>query len=130
MVLDINGDRLDAAFIDQAGVRRDYFTILKGVQWPVAPSAPTNLRTTATAATRIDLAFTDTATDESGFQLQRSTDSVTFTTIATLGPNVTSYSNSGLKRNRTYRYRVRAFTSGTTAVYSAFSNTLTAKTAK
>ena len=30
MVLDVNGNRLDAAFIDQAGVRRDYFTILKG----------------------------------------------------------------------------------------------------
>ncbi len=30
MVLDVNGNRLDAAFIDQAGVKRDYFTILKG----------------------------------------------------------------------------------------------------
>jgi hypothetical protein len=30
LVLDVNGNRLDAAFLDQAGVRRDYFTILKG----------------------------------------------------------------------------------------------------
>ena len=29
MVLDVNGNRLDATFIDQAGVKRDYFTILK-----------------------------------------------------------------------------------------------------
>jgi hypothetical protein len=30
MVLDVNGDRLDAAFIDSARSRRDYFTIVKG----------------------------------------------------------------------------------------------------
>jgi hypothetical protein len=30
MVLDVNGDRLDAAFIDGARNRRDYFTIVKG----------------------------------------------------------------------------------------------------
>ena len=30
LVLDVNGSRLDATFLDQAGVRRDYFTILKG----------------------------------------------------------------------------------------------------
>jgi len=30
MVLDVNGDRLDAAFIDSARTRRDYFTIVKG----------------------------------------------------------------------------------------------------
>ena len=30
LVLDVNGSRLDATFIDQAGVRRDYFTVVKG----------------------------------------------------------------------------------------------------
>ena len=102
MVLDVNGNRLDAAFIDQAGVKRDYFTILKGAAASTAPSAPTNLHATLTAATRIDLAWTDTAGDESGFEVQRSTDNVSFTTIVTRGANVTSYSDTGLKRNRTY----------------------------
>jgi hypothetical protein len=130
MVLDVNGNRLDAAFIDQAGVKRDYFTILKGAAASTAPSAPTNLHTTLTAATRIDLAWTDTAGDESGFQLQRSTDNVTFTTIVTRGANVTSYSDTGLKRNRTYYYRVRAFKTGTPTLYSAYSGTLAVKTSK
>jgi acid phosphatase type 7 len=30
MVLDVNGDRLDARFIDQTGATRDYFTVTKG----------------------------------------------------------------------------------------------------
>ncbi|MBD0324029.1 MAG: metallophosphoesterase, partial [Aldersonia sp.] len=135
MVLDVNGSRLDASFIDLTGVKRDYFTIVKGgtpppPPPPAAPTAPTNLRATGTSATRITLAWTDTAGDESGFQLQRSADNVTFTTIATPGPNVTSYSDAGLKRNRTYYYRVRAFKSGSPTLYSAFSNTLRASTGK
>ena len=130
LVLDVNGSRLDATFLDHAGVRRDYFTILKGAAAtaPSAPSAPANLRTTGLTVSQIDLAWTDTASDESGFQLQRSADNVTFTTIATRGSNVTSYSDSGLNRNRRYYYRVRAFKSGSPALYSSFSNTLAATT--
>jgi acid phosphatase type 7 len=41
MVLDVNGDQLDAAFLDSSGARRDYFTIVKGD----APlTRPRNLR--------------------------------------------------------------------------------------
>jgi hypothetical protein len=130
MVLDVNGSRLDAAFIDQAGVRRDYFTILKGAAASTAPSAPANLRVTARNRTRIDLAWTDTASDESGFELQRSIDNVTFRTVATRGANVTAYSDGGLNRNRTYYYRVRAFKSGAPTLYSAFSNTVSAATGR
>jgi hypothetical protein len=43
---------------------------------------------------------------------------------------VTSYSDTGLKRNRRYYYRVRAFRSGSPALYSPFSNTLAAATGK
>jgi acid phosphatase type 7 len=130
MVLDVNGSRLDAAFVDQAGVRRDYFTILKGAAAATAPSAPSNLRVTGRDRTRVDLAWTDTASDESGFELQRSTDNVAFTTVATRGANVTAYSDGGLKRNRTYYYRVRAFKSGAPTLYSAFSNTVSAATGR
>jgi hypothetical protein len=41
MVLDVNGPRLDAAFIDQAGVKRDYFTILKGAKPSSTPHGGT-----------------------------------------------------------------------------------------
>jgi hypothetical protein len=38
MVLDIDGDRLDARYLDNTGTRRDYFTILKGGGGNVPPS--------------------------------------------------------------------------------------------
>jgi hypothetical protein len=43
MVLDVNGSRLDATFLDQAGVKRDYFTIRKGA----APAGSTPFGGTA-----------------------------------------------------------------------------------
>jgi hypothetical protein len=30
LVLDFNGNRLDATFLDERGAKRDYFTIVKG----------------------------------------------------------------------------------------------------
>lgn len=38
MVLDVDGDRLDAQYIDNTGARRDYFTILKGGSGNALPS--------------------------------------------------------------------------------------------
>lgn len=38
VVLDVQGNRLDAAFLDNTGVRRDYFSIVKGAGAPTPPS--------------------------------------------------------------------------------------------
>jgi hypothetical protein len=53
-----------------------------------------------------------------GFTVQRSTDGTSFTTIATVSPNVDTYTDPGLGGG-TYFYRVQAFNAKTT---SAFSN--------
>ena len=45
--------------------------------------------------------------------VERSTDGVSFTLLVTLGPNVTSYSNTGLITNAQYWYRVRAINAST-----------------
>jgi hypothetical protein len=37
MVLDVSGNRLEAAFLDSSGIRRDYFTMLKGAAPASAP---------------------------------------------------------------------------------------------
>jgi hypothetical protein len=69
------------------------------------------------------LTWTDHAGNESGFIIQRSSDGVTFSTIATVGANPSSYTDGGLQRKKTYSYRVAAYNAGGT---SPWSNTATA----
>jgi hypothetical protein len=129
MALDIDDDRLDAVFLDGAGAVRDRFTILKGSAPTAAPAAPTNLAARARSATIIDLTWADNATTETGYLVERSTNGTSFSTVATLAANVTAYADTGLARNRLYYYRVRA-AAGTPPVFSAYSNTASARTPK
>ena len=59
--------------------------------------APTNLTATATSPSRVNLAWTDNATAETGYKIERSTDGVNFTQIVTLP------ANSRLHQHRTHR---------------------------
>jgi len=95
-------------------------TVTSGV-----PPAPTNLTATAVARSQIDLAWTNNATNATGIAVQRSTDNLNFTQIATLGASTTSYSNTGLARSTTYYYKMDAYNSGGA---SAYSNTASATT--
>ncbi len=89
------------------------------------PAAPSDLTATAVSSSRINLAWTDNSSNEAGFKLERSTDGVSFTQVAILTANVTSYANTLLPASTTYTYRVRAY-EGTN--HSAFSNAATAST--
>ncbi|MBI3910466.1 MAG: fibronectin type III domain-containing protein, partial [Armatimonadetes bacterium] len=82
------------------------------------PDAPTNLTATAVSASQIDLAWTDGASNEDGFKVERSTDGTSFTQIATVGVNVASYSDTGLSAATTYYYRMRAYNAGGDSAYS------------
>lgn len=48
-----------------------------------------------------------------------------FAQIATVGDGVTSYSNTGLTKNTTYRYRVRAYNAGSDSGYSNIASATT-----
>jgi Repeat of unknown function (DUF5650)/Fibronectin type III domain len=89
------------------------------------PAAPTNLVATALSSSQIGLSWTDNANNETGFQVQRSTNGVNFTAIATLGANVTTYTDNGRTPATTYYYRVGAFNASGN---SAFSNVASATT--
>lgn len=84
------------------------------------PNAPSNLIATAISASQINLAWTDNSNNEQGFKIERCQGNActNFVQIAQIGPNVTSYSNTGLARNTRYRYRVRAFNGGGNSGYS------------
>lgn len=93
------------------------------------PKAPTALAATAAGASQINLSWTDNATNETGFELERSTDGALFTKIADLGPNVTAYQHTGLTPATRYWYRVLAKNSAGKSAYSNVANATTQQVA-
>lgn len=93
------------------------------------PKAPTTLVANAASSTQINLNWTDNANDETGFELERSTDALAFTKIADLGPNVTSYQHTGLAPATRYWYRVLAKNTAGKSVYSNIANATTQEVA-
>lgn len=74
------------------------------------PAAPSGLSATAVSSSQINLAWTDNASNETGFEIDRATNS-SFTaglTTTTTGANAVSYNSGGLSASTTYYYRVRA----------------------
>jgi hypothetical protein len=91
-----------------------------------APAAPSALSATAASQTAIDLAWTDNASNESGYVVERSTSSAfTSATATSLPAGATSHQDTGLTAGTTYWYRVRAVNG---ALTSAWSNTASATT--
>lgn len=125
IILDVNGDTLDAKFLRENGEVWDYFRIVKGTGAPVLPAAPSNLAANTVSSSQINLTWTDNANNESGFRVEQSTGGTNFTQIATLGSNAVSFSVTGLSASTTYSYRVASFNS---AGNSSFSNTASATT--
>jgi subtilisin family serine protease len=95
---------------------------------PDPPSAPTNLVATASGSSQINLAWTDNATNDTGFNIERcqGTGCTDFAEIATVGADVTSFSNTGLAASTSYSYQVRARNGGG---FSDYSNVASATTA-
>ena len=91
------------------------------------PAAPTGLSAAAVARDKINLKWTDSATNEDGFAVERcsGTGCTKFSAVAYLGANTTAYGDASLKRGTAYTYRVRAYN---TAGNSAYSNTTSATT--
>jgi hypothetical protein len=85
-------------------------------------SAPADLRiTTATnngGKLKINLAWTNNATNQSGFDVERSTDGALFAQIGTTTASVTTFSDTKTASNTTYYYRVAAINAAGTGNYS------------
>lgn len=81
------------------------------------------------SSTQVNLSWVDNANNEQGFRIERcqNNNCSNFVQIAQVGANVTTFSNTGLSGNKTYRYRVRAFNA---TGNSAYSNIVTVKTPK
>ena len=77
---------------------------------PTPPAAPTGIAAVAISSSQIDLSWTDNAGNETGYEVERSTTGSDgpFGLVAALGPDATSFSNTGLAPSTEYCYRVRA----------------------
>jgi titin len=91
----------------------------------VPPPAPTNLTATAVSSGQVNLAWTDNASNEDGFRIERSTDGVTFTEVTTVAANAVSYADTSVSPAATYYYRVRAYNSAGDSDYTNVSSATT-----
>jgi Divergent InlB B-repeat domain len=80
----------------------------------------------ANAASTLNIAWQDNSNNEDGFNIERSTSaSGPFSKIATVGANITTYSNANLPEATNFCYRVNAFNASGA---SSFSNVICAVT--
>lgn len=105
----------------------DYSNTACATTQQTAPAAPSGLIAQSLNPTfQIQLNWIDGSGNEKGFVIERGTDGVNFSQIATVGANVTQYNNTGLPASTRYYYRVRAFndvgSSGYTNVADATTN--------
>ncbi|MBD2700809.1 fibronectin type III domain-containing protein [Spirosoma sp. BT702] len=82
------------------------------------PAAPARLTATAVTFSQINLQWADLSNNESRFEIERSTDGTSFTKIADVGANATSYEDKNLQPQTRYYYRIRAVNAAGSSGYS------------
>ncbi len=87
---------------------------------------PTGLSSSAVSTSQINLTWTDNATGEDGYKIERMQAGSSYTQIATTNANISTYLDSGLRDGTSYTYRVRAY--NTIPADSLYSNESTAVT--
>jgi|GEM_PF-833207 len=70
----------------------------------------------------LNLDWTDNSNNESGFEIERSTDGTNFSSLASVGANVTSYTDATVINGTTYWYRVRAYNGAGNSGYTNVAN--------
>ncbi len=87
----------------------EYTSIINAVTAKNIPQVPTNLSFEVKSALKINLSWTDNATNEDGFILEKSSDVDSgYVVLATLPANATTYTDGGVE-GATYYYRWKAF---------------------
>ena len=75
----------------------------------VVPLAPSELKATVISKDQIDLTWKDNSTNETGYKIERKTDSGVFTEIGSSNTDITTYSDKTVSLNTNYTYRVYSF---------------------
>ncbi|MFZ4708128.1 MAG: fibronectin type III domain-containing protein, partial [Bacteroidales bacterium] len=95
------------------------------------PAAPSGLSAIPVGCNSVLLSWKDNSTNETSFDLRRSTSSTgTYVTVATLPANSTTYSNTGLTKGKKYYYKIRSVNAaGSSALSNSAFATATCNTA-
>jgi subtilisin family serine protease len=100
------------------GTVNAYNALSEGGTPPPLPEAPSGLTANAYVCDQINLEWTDNSDNENGFKIERSEDGVAFNQIDSVGPGVSTYSDTGLAENTPYWYQVRAYNTGGDSAHS------------
>jgi uncharacterized protein (TIGR02145 family) len=73
------------------------------------PQAPTELSGSIVSPDNINLTWKDNSTNETGYKIERKTDSIKFTEIGSTTQDVTTFSDKTISINTNYTYRVYSF---------------------
>ncbi|TZF83282.1 T9SS type B sorting domain-containing protein [Pedobacter sp. BS3] len=92
-------------------------------------SAPADLLGFYTGATSLKLTWADKSNNETGFEIEKSVDGITFTSLATVAANINTYTVNGITQSQTAYYRVRALNPSGNSSYSNVFSTATITTA-
>jgi fibronectin type 3 domain-containing protein len=77
---------------------------------PLPVLAPSNLAASPAGATKVGLTWVDNSDNESGFRVERSTNGgKSWSQIATVSSNVTSFVDTRVAKGKSYSYRVRGY---------------------
>lgn len=101
-----------------SGGNSSYSNIADATTSQVAPTAPARLTATAISYQQVDLAWADISSNENSFHIERSTDGTSFTEIATVVDNSTSYQDKSVLPVTRYFYRVKASNAIGSSAYS------------
>lgn len=80
-----------------------------GTTTTVVPLVPTSLTGSVTNVTHVNLTWTDNATNEDGYKVERKTGNGTYALLGSTGVNINQYVDSTVTINTTYTYRVYAY---------------------
>jgi uncharacterized repeat protein (TIGR02543 family) len=103
--------------------KSDYSNVISVTVTP--PIAPILLSVISKTPTQVALTWQDNSDNENGFKIEQRRLGSNYTTVATLGPNVTTYIRSSLSSKTTYYFRIRAYNG---AGYSSYSNEISITT--
>jgi len=90
------------------------------------PAVPANFLATKYSSSAISLVWDDRSGNESGFKIERRLGtSGSFSQIATVGANVESYNDTGLRSSTHYDYRIRSYNSAGNSAYTRIDGSTT-----